>query len=155
MKKIKYLFLCFICLLLVGCASKDSKEVGTLEAFKESCTNNGLEAKDKLEDYQQQNVDYITGSILSTLDDLTIEMVIYDSIDTASKIQKQHIASFINMKSSAATTNNSKGKNYYRFSMISNGYYMVSSRIDNTLIFSKTPLANKEKVEAILNDMNY
>ena len=39
--------------------------------------------------------------------------------------------------------------------MISNGYFMVTSRIENTLIFSKTPLANKEKVEAILTDMNY
>ena len=39
--------------------------------------------------------------------------------------------------------------------MVSNGYYVVSSRIDNTLVFCKTMLKNKEKVEAILDSMNY
>ena len=101
------------------------------------------------------NDNYITGSIKCTLNDLTIEMVTYDNSDDASKIQTQHISSFMAIKGTAATANKDKGKNYYKFTMISNGYYMVSSRIENTLIFSKTPIANKETVEGIINNMGY
>ena len=32
---------------------------------------------------------------------------------------------------------------------------MVSSRIDNTLVFCKTLLENKEKVEAVLEEIKY
>ena len=155
MKKISLWILCFVCLLLAGCTSNESKEVGTLEKFQSNCVNNGIEYADLLSQYQSQKADYITGAIRCSSDDLTIEMVTYDSEESADKAQKQHIASFMAMKSTAATAKKDKGKNYYKFTMISNGYFMVTSRIENTLIFSKTPLANKEKVEAILTDMNY
>ena len=155
MKKLKLILLCFICFLAVGCGSKDSKDVGNLENFKNVCINNGFSIIDKMDEYANEDANYITGAIQATLDDITIEMVQYDNSDNASKIQEQHIKNFMGMKSTGASAKKEKGENYYKFSLISNGYYMVSSRIDNTLIFSKTLLNNKEKVETILNDMNY
>ena len=155
MKKIGLYVLCLICLILAGCGNNKIKEVGTLDNFQSACVNNGFSYRDKLNEYQSKDVTYITGAIEATLDDIVIEMVVYDSSESADKTQKQHIASFMNIKSTGATAHKDKGKNYYKFTMISNGYYMVSSRIDNTLVFSKTLLANKEKVEAILNEINY
>lgn len=155
MKKISLYMLCFICLMLVGCGNNKTKEIGTLDKFQSACVANGFSYEDRLSEYQAQNITYITGAIRGILEDATIEMVIYDSAESADKTQKQHIASFMNIKGTGATAHKDKGKNYYKFSMVSNGYYMVSSRIDNTLIFSKTLLANKEKIESILNEMNY
>ena len=153
MKKIIFIFI--VCLLLVGCTSSETKEAGTLEQFLNSCLNHGLEYADKLDDYKAQNVDYITGALRCMTDTLTIEMVIYDSEESADKAQKQHIASFKGMKSTAASAHNNQGKNYKFFSMISNNYYMVSNRIDNTLIFTKTPFDNKDLVDTLLTEMNY
>ena len=155
MKRIYLIFLCFICLLLVGCTSSKTKEVGTLDTFQTVCVSNGLDCIDKLSDYQAQEVNYITGAIKGTLDDLTIEMVVYDNEENAKKAQSQHIASFMGMKGTAVTAHNEKGKNYKSFNMISNNYYMVSNRIENTLIFSKTPLTNKDKIDKILTEMGY
>ena len=155
MKKISLYMLCLICLVLSGCGSNKTKEATTLDKFQTVCVNNGFSYEDKLSDYQSQNIDYIEGAIRATTDDVTIEMVVYDTPESADKTQEQHIASFMNIKSTGATAHKDKGKNYYKFTMVSNGYYMVSSRIDNTLVFSKTLLANKEKIETILNEINY
>ena len=155
MKKIGLYALCLMCLLLVGCGSNKTKEVGSLDNFQSACVTNSFSYENKLSEYQAQNITYITDAGKATLDDATIEMVIYDNDESASKTQEQHIASFMNIKSTGATAHKEKGKNYYKFTMVSNGYYMVSSRIDNTLVFSKTLLANKEKIESILNEINY
>ena len=59
------------------------------------------------------------------------------------------------MRGTGTELHNDEGKNYRKFWMISNGYYMVSSRIDNTLIFAKVLLENREKVDSVLEDMGY
>ena len=49
----------------------------------------------------------------------------------------------------------SKGKNYYRYELVSNGYYMINTRVDNTLIFCKVMLNDKETVDEILDELGY
>jgi len=61
----------------------------------------------------------------------------------------------MNMKSTNSVIKKLSGNNYYKFTMITNGYYLVSSRIDNTLIFTKTLLKNKDTVDNILDAMGY
>lgn len=155
MKKISLYVLCLVCLILAGCSNNKIKEAATLDEFKTACISSGFSYEDILSEYQAQDANYIMGAIRATLDDATIEIVIYDNDENADKTQEQHIASFMSIKGTGTTAHKEKGKNYYKFSMISNGYYMVSSRIDNTLVFSKTLLANKEKIESILNEINY
>ena len=153
MKRFSILFLLFIFIFITGCGKKESKEVGTLSIFENVCINDGFTVNDNMSAYQ--NVSYVIGSMVGNKNDITVEMVIYDTADSAIKTQEGHIKTFNNYKSSGATTRKDKGENYYRYTFISNGYYMVSSRIGNTLIFSKTLLDNKETVENILNNMNY
>jgi hypothetical protein len=100
-------------------------------------------------------VSYITASKIATSGDISIEMVVYTDSDSAKKVQDNQIESFKKIKNTATTENKEKGANFYKFWMISNGYYMVNSRIDNTLIFCKTPFKNKEKIEAVLNELGY
>ena len=152
MKKIN-VFLLLFCLFMVGCSSNKTKEVSTLDIFQSISINNGFNVSNNIDSYQ--DISYITGSMIATMDDITIEMVTYDNGESAKKAQDKHMVVFNTMKGSGAVVHKDKGKNYYKYDMVSNGYYMVSSRIDNTLVFSKTLVKNKDKVEAILNEMNY
>ena len=155
MKNIKYLLLVIFCFILIGCTttSNESKEVGSTSNFETVATNNSFTVDNNISSYD--DIDYITEAMKATLDDIVIEMVVYTDNDNADKVQEGQIKSFRSIKATADTENKEKGENYYKFWMVSNGYYMVSSRIDNTLIFSKTLLKNKDKVEAILNEMKY
>ena len=153
MKKISLCLLFVLCLFMSGCGSKEEKVVKTLNDFQVACTNNGFTVNDNMTNYQ--NISYITGSMVGTLEDITIEMVTYDTEESAKKTQDKHIDTFKTMKSSGTIVNKEKGKNYYKYDMISNGYYMVSVRVDNTLVFSKTKIDGKDKIVSILNELNY
>ena len=153
MKKFNLLFLLFLCLIITGCTSNDSKDVGSLNDFESTCINNGFNVNDDMDEYK--DVDYVSEAKVATLDDTTIQMVVYDNSDNAEKVQDEQIDYFMTLKGSGSIINNDKGKNYYHFDMISNGYYMVTSRIDNTLVFTKTLLKNKERVDNIFKEFNY
>ena len=152
MKKISLLFLGIFCLVLTGCGS-EVKEVKSLNDFEVAANNNGYTVSDNSDEYA--DISYITGSRKAVIDDLELEMVEYDTAVNAKKTQSKHIEAFKNMKSSGATGESKRGKNFYRFSLISNGFYMVSTRIDNTLIFTKTAVENKDKVITLLDSLNY
>ena len=151
MKKIKILLVVFGLFLITGCGNK-VKEVGTIDSFRDITTGKELIATDNIGKY---SVDYIKEAIVATGDDLEIEMIVYDSSENANKIQESHINSFMNMKSTGAIIKKDSGKNYYKYTMISNGYYLVTSRVDNTLIFTKTLLKNKDLVDSVLEEIKY
>ena len=91
----------------------------------------------------------------ATLDNITMEMVIYDTDENAIKAQDSQIATFNNMKGSGAVISKDKGENYYNYNMITNGYYTISTRIDNTLIFTRVPVDYKEQIDNVLNELGY
>ncbi len=153
MKKVYLLLILSLGIFLTGCTSNKSKEVKSLDDFNNAGINNGFTVSDNMNTYQDK--DYITGASIATLDDITIEMVTYDNNENAKKIQDNHIDVFKTMKGSGAVIKSDKGKNYYKYDMVSNGYYMISIRVENTLIFSKTQVKNKDKIETILNELGY
>ena len=153
MKKLSLLFIFIFCLFLTACGETKEKTVRELSDFAIAGTNEGFDVTSNMESYP--DIDYITDSMLATLDEITVEMVIYDNVENATKAQDKQIEVFNNMKGSGANVENDKGKNYYKFTMITNGYYMVSSRVENTLVFSRIPVDSKEKVEYILDYLGY
>lgn len=153
MKKIGLLFIVIFCLFLTACGEKEEKTVKGLSEFSVISANLGFDVASNMDNYT--DVDYISDSMIATLDDMSVEMVIYDSEENAIKAQDNQIDTFNKMKGSGANVDNDKGKNYHKYTMITNGYYMVSSRVDNTLIFSRIPVDNKDKVESILEQLEY
>ena len=151
MKKIKIVLIMFCFLFIVGCGDS-VKEVGSLDKFQEVASENELIVEDNMANY---TADYIKEAMVALNDDLSIEMIVYTDEDNASNVQDSQINTFMNMKSTSGVTKKFNGNNYYKFTMISNGYYLVSSRIDNTLIFTKTLLKNKDTVDNILEAMGY
>ena len=153
MKKISILFILTLCLFLTGCNYK-TKETKSLETFETISTNNGFIAYSTLNNYSKET--YIIDATKATKDNnIEIEMINYDTEESAKKVQDKQIDGFMGLKSANAVINKDKGKNYYKYSMISNRYYMISSRIDNTLIFSKTKVENKDIVNKIFDELGY
>lgn len=153
MKKVNLLLLGCFCLLLTGCGGNKEKVAGTTSDFTNITTSNGLVAVNNMNSYLDKA--YIIDDVKATLNDITIEMAVYDTEDNAKLTQDNQIKSMNNLKSINSTINKDEGKNYYKYVMVSNGYYMVTSRIDNTLIFAKTLLENQSTIDNILNEMNY
>lgn len=153
MKKKLLLLGLFVCLLLTGCGGGGTKEAKTLDDFNKASTNNGFTVVDNKVAYE--NVSYITGAMKASISGVDIEMIVYDSADTANKVLEEQINNFILLKSTGASEKKTTGDNYKKYFLISNNYYMVTSRIDNTLVFSKTLLVNKEDVDKVLNELGY
>lgn len=155
MKKINLFLLAICCLLFTGCGNNiKNKDVKTIDDFNKVATNNNFKIKDNKESYAEQ--DYIIKASIATYGtDITIEMIEYDNVENTIKVQEGQINSFILLKSTGATEKNIKGDNYRKHYLISNNHYMISTRVENTLIFSKTLLTNKDKVDAILDELGY
>ena len=152
MKKVYLFLLVFLCLVLIGCETK-IKEAGSIGTFYSIATENNFVVSDNMNNYT--DVNYINSSMIAIMDDISIEMINYSSVDDAINVQEYQISGFEKYKGSGAIIKKDKGQNYYKYIMISNGYYMVSSRIDNNLIFCRTLLKNSDTVENILNLMGY
>ena len=82
-------------------------------------------------------------------------MIVYDDNEKAEKVQLSHIESFDLLKTTGAQAKKEKGNNFYHYSLISNNRYMASTRIDNTLIFCKVMVEDKELVESLINELGY
>lgn len=153
MKKLSIFVLIFMCLFITGCGEDKEKGVATLDNFNTVSVNNSFTVEDNMDAYQ--NVDYIVGSKVAKYDDIEIEMVKYTDDDYAEKVQDSQIESFNLLKSTGAFEDKEKGDNYYKYILVSNGRYMISARVEDTLVFCKTLLENKETVEKIYNELGY
>lgn len=152
MKKTFLLCLILCCFIVAGCSNK-VKDVKTLNDFDKVCTDLGYDSNDNLQNYQTDS--YIIGSKVINLDEYKVEMIIYDNEDNAKKVQEQQIDTFMKVRNTMVTVVKDKGKNFYEFKMVTNGFYMVSTRIENTLIFTQIPVDYKDKVDSIINELGY
>jgi hypothetical protein len=138
---------------MTGCGEPKELTVASLDTFKNVVTTNKFTIKDNTSAYS--NASYITGSVVATYGDIEIEMVTYSDIESAKKVQENQIESFNLLKSTGAFEDKVQGNNYYKYILVSNNRYMVNTRVDNTLVFCKTLITNKETVEKIYNELGY
>lgn len=155
MKKISLFLLIISCLIFTGCGNNvKTKEIKSIENFNQVALNNGFIVNDNKENYAEY--DYIIKASIATFgSDITIEMIEYDNVESTNKVQQSQINNFALLKSTGAKEKNIKGDNYHKHYLISNNHYMVSTRVENTLIFCKTLLINKDKVDTILDELGY
>ena len=140
--KIYLTVILILCIFISGC-SNSSKEVITSETFANNATSNNFTYEDNLTSYSNYN--YILSAYIARYnEDISIEFITYDTEDNAKKVQESQIKGFNTLKSTGAAETKDKGKNY-----------MISSRIDNTLVFCKTPLTNKDNVEKLITSIGY
>ena len=152
-KNLSIYLLLVLCLFITGCGGKGTKEVSTTNDFESIATSQGFTVYDNMELYT--GVNYIVSSKVAAIGDMEIEMVEYIDSEYASKAQENHIESFSLLKTTGALVNKDKGSNYYSYALVSNNRYMISVRVENTLVFCKTLITNKEIVDKILNEIGY
>ena len=94
----------------------------------------------------------------------TMEEKGYQLVDAKSQfseydyIEKVYLAAdrkFENSKSSSSIETTVNGKNYSKYTLLSNGKYMVISAINNTAIYVNVEESHKEEVDNILNELGY
>ena len=153
MKKLSIYILMVMCLFVTGCGVNKEKTVATLDDFNVVLVNNNFTVHDNMDDYN--DVDYILDAKKALYEDVEIEMIEYIDSEYAKKVQDAHIDKFNLLKSTGAFEDTEKGNNYYKYILVSNNRYMISSRVENTLVFCKTMLENKEIVEKIYNELGY
>jgi len=154
--KLRGLSICLLmilCLFITGCGEEKTRDVATLDEFTNVASSKGFTVNDNMELYSEAS--YILEAKQAIYDDITIEMVKYTDSDYANKAQENHIESFDLLKTTGASAHKEKGSNYYSYSLVSNNRYMISTRVDNTLIFCKVMLSDKETVDGILDELGY
>lgn len=152
-KNLGALLLVIICLFITGCGTNKTKEVATLDEFDNIASNKNFIVSDNMGLYS--GVDYILESRKAVYEDIEIEMVKYSDSDYAKKALDNHIESFNLLRSTGAYEAEDKGKNYKSYELISNGRYMFSIRVEDTLIFGKVMLEDKEIAQEIIDELGY
>ena len=153
MKKLGVFLLMVLCLFITGCGEEKLKEVATIEEFIRIAQDENFSIEDNSSNYSSHS--YITDSRKAILNDIEIEMIVYSDSKSAETVLESHIESFNLLKSTAAHEKDTKGDNYHKYFLVSNRMYMVSSRVENTLIFCKTNLDNKDIVDEIFDELDY
>ena len=153
MKKLSLFLLMILCLFITGCGEEKLKEVATINEFVSAAEDENFSVEDNSSNYSSHS--YITDSRKAKLNDIEIEMIVYSDSKSAESVLESHIDSFNLLKSTAAHEKDSKGDNYHKYFLVSNRMYMISSRVENTLIFCKTNLENKDIVDEIFDELDY
>ena len=153
MKKIGIYLLIIGVLFVTGCSNNTVKTAATLDDFESVLVEQSFTVSDNMKEYS--GVDYVLESKKAIYDDIEIEMVKYTDSEYAKKVQDSQIESFNLLKSSGAAEKNFSGDNYHKYFLVSNNRYMISVRVENTLVFCKTLITNKETVDKVLNELGY
>ena len=150
----KKIFLLIVCVLFItACASNVTKDAKNVNDFETTALKKGFTVDKDNRDYDGVSYIYEHGKIMHG--ESYVEMIVYSDSEKAEAVQKTHIESFDLLKSTGAQAKRESGKNFYHYSLISNNRYMVSTRIDNTLIFCKVLIEEKELVESLLTELGY
>jgi len=151
MKKI--LLVIFLVLVLCGCSIKKSN-VSTKE-FCETFTKKNGYCYSNMDEYSDnENVlDCYSGS--NSKEEFTIIYYKFDSIDYAKSVFNDFKYGFIKYKSSKYNENQINLLNYNYYSIVNNGYYKVTSRIDDTVIYIDAEEKYIDKINKYLKELGY
>jgi len=153
MKRLSIFILMIMCLFITGCGKDKEKIVSSSDTFVTILTNKGFIVENNMETYS--DADYILEAKKAVLDDIEIEFVKYSDSEYAKKVQDKQIESFILLKNTGAFEKKDDGKNYYKYSLVSNNRYMINTRVEDTLMFCKVMLEDKDIIEEIYNELGY
>lgn len=153
MRKLGICFLIVMFLVVTGCSSNESKTVTNLDNFASVTSSSDFSVIDTSSEYSEAS--YVVGVREAKLDGIKIEMFEYTDTESAELVHEEHIENFNLLKATGAFEVDEPGKNYHKYELVSNGYFMISTQVENTVIFCKTLLENKETVEEIFTELGY
>lgn len=110
------------------------------------------DAKSQFADY-----DYVKQVYIATNSDYTYKLEFYELEDVSYAISfyKNNKSIFENSKGNVSAQNSVEGKNHAKYTLSSNGQYMVVSRINNTVIFVRVEDTYRDTIKSILEELGY
>ncbi len=137
--------------------TKLNKEKPSIDAqtFKTTMEEKGYQLADAKSQFSEH--DYIEKVYLAADSKFSYQIEFYQLVDNdyANKFYITNMTKFENSKSSSSIETTVNGKNYSKYTLLSNGKYMVISAINNTAIYVNVEESHKEEVDNILNELGY
>lgn len=127
----------------------------TAEAFKTKMEEKGYHIIDAIEQFAAY--DYVKKAYLATSEDYSYKIEFYELEDDnyATLFYNNNKAILEASKGSASAENSIAIKNYAKYSLSSNGKYMVVSRINNTVLYVSVEETYKDAVKGIIEEIDY
>lgn len=88
-------------------------------------------------------------------EDWNVELYILNTKESASSMFNLNKETFEKEKKEINSQSSSSFGNYETYTLISNGYYMHTCRIENTLLYVKAKKENKEAIHKLIKDLEY
>ena len=137
--------------------TKLNKEKPSIDAqtFKTIMEEKGYQLADAKSQFSEH--DYIEKVYLAADSKFSYQIEFYQLVDNdyANQFYITNMTKFENAKSSSSIETTVNGKNYSKYTLLSNGKYMVISAINNTAIYVNVDESHKEEVDNILNELGY
>jgi len=151
MKKgfVKILTISFVLLASWGCASKTSI---TTNAFSVILKKHDFEIIDISEQYKKYE-DIKTIFIGKNKEKYQIEYYVLKDEETTKKIFNKNLNNLSSLSSGVKTK--TEGDNFIKYTITTNTYYVVLSKVENTFIYVETPSEYQTEINEILKEMNY
>lgn len=152
MKKSNILLFLAVCIFSLffatGCGNKTAL---TVDQFKSISEKAGYKVEE-VKDFQLKDVQSVT---LAKGKDYQVEF--YQTNDNSSAVYLYNINRdmFEKSKKNISSESSVSIGNYAKYTLSSNGDYMVASQIDNTFVYAKVKEENKEKVKSLLKELGY
>ena len=156
------LFVIIVIIVIIGIAVgtlffvlNKEKEPITKDQFSTKMQDMGFtitDASDQMADYS-----YVKSATLAIDGNRTYQIEFYELSDEtyATAFYNNNKSIFESTKSGASTESNINGKNYSKYTLTSNGKYMVVSRVANTVAFVNVSSDLKDNVNTILKELGY
>lgn len=106
---------------------------------------------------QFSGIDEIKSADIALEDDANYQIEFYEIVDedTAKQFYESNKKIFEESKGDTSVYTDVSGKNYAKYTLTTDGKYMVISRIDNTVIYISIDSAYKDVVSDILKELGY
>lgn len=131
------------------------KESITASEFYEYATKKGYSVYDVNKQFSEY--DYIKQVYVAAGKDLKYQIEFYEIQDDeyATKFYNYNKSIFESSKGNSSAETNVGMKNYSKYTLSTNGKYMVVSRINNTVIYVEVDDNYKDTIKSILKELGY
>ncbi len=127
----------------------------TASSFYTTMSQKGYSVQDSTSQYSEY--DYVKQVYIAVSKDYSYQIEFYELLDDsyATSFYNNNKSIFESSKGNASAETSVGGKNYSKYTLSSNGQYMVVSKINNTVIYVKVDDDYKNTVKDILEELGY
>ena len=127
----------------------------TASDFYTTMSQKGYVVQDSSSQFSEYN--YVKKSYIAASKDYSYQIEFYELVDDsyATSFYNNNKSIFESSKGNASAETSVGLKNYSKYTLSSNGKYMVVSRINNTVIYVDVDDSYKDTVKSLLNELGY